>query len=255
MFKLTRTTNRFYSFILIACIIATGIGIWHFWKKGPANIENITMIFEASTNLEKLKNNDDIKYINLQVGNDRSREAVKTLIRLERDVKKLDFLAESQDNRTSISSDLKHTKVALDKMITLPSLSSILNVLYSRVQSFEGFVVGNNWRTLTRVSRRMIAELKPVRLRKPGVLTQSKISSLVRTISRDLSLMEKVTTGSILSKSDKELILARISTLKTEVVMLKKYLKGLKSFKKAFQALRPHISLGLKLLSQKFLSS
>lgn len=246
MFKLTRTTSRFYSFVLLLCIAATGFGIWHFWKKGPANIENITMIFEASTNLDKLKNNDDIKYINLQVGNDRSREAIKTLMRLERDVNKLDFLADSEENQTPITSHLKQTKVALDRMITLPNFSSILNVLYSRVQSFEGFVVGNNWRTLTRVARRMIAELKPVRLRKPGVLTESKIASLVRTINRDLSMMEKVTTGSVLSKADKELILARVSTLKTEVVMLEKYLKSLRSFKKSFSTLETSYAAWLK---------
>jgi len=246
MFKLTRTTYRFHSFLLVLCIAATGFGIWHFWKKGPANIENITMIFEASTNLDKLKNNDDIKYVKIQVGNDRSREAIKTLIRLERDVKKLEFLTEESENNVSITTNLKDTRKALDQMITLPNLSSILNVLYSRVQGFEGFVVANNWRTLTRVSRRMMAELKPVRLRKPGVLTESKIASLVRTINRDLKMMEKVTTGSVLSTSDKELILARTSTLRTEVVMLEKYLESLRNFKKSFSVLDTSYSGWLK---------
>ncbi|TNF28393.1 MAG: hypothetical protein EP319_09090, partial [Deltaproteobacteria bacterium] len=190
MFKLTRTTYRFHTFIILLSLAATGFGIWHFWKKGPANIENITMIFEASTNLDKLKNSDDIKYISIQVGNDRSREAIKTLMRLERDVKKLDFLAEGENENSEIIKSLQGTRKALDEMITLPNLSSILNVLYSRVQSFEEFVVSNNWRTLTRVTRRMMAELKPVRLRKPGVLTDSKIGSLIRTINRDLAMME-----------------------------------------------------------------
>lgn len=256
MFKLTKTTYRFHSFVLVLCIAATGFGIWHFWKKGPANIENITMIFEASTNLDKLKNNDDIKYVKIQVGNDRSREAIKTLMRLERDVKKLEFLTEESENDVSITSNLKDTRKALDQMITLPNLSSILNVLYSRVQSFEGFVVANNWRTLTRISRRMMAELKPVRLRKPGVLNESKIASLVRTVNRDLKMMEKVTSGSVLSTGDKELILARTSTLKTEIVMLENYLKSLRNFQKSFsvlessytgwlKAIEPEISLQL----------
>lgn len=246
MFKLTRTTYRFHTFIILLSLAATGFGIWHFWKKGPANIENITMIFEASTNLDKLKNSDDIKYISIQVGNDRSREAIKTLMRLERDVKKLDFLAEGENENSEIIKSLQGTRKALDEMITLPNLSSILNVLYSRVQSFEEFVVSNNWRTLTRVTRRMMAELKPVRLRKPGVLTDSKIGSLIRTINRDLAMMESVTTGSVLSTTDKELILARVSTLKTEIVMLEKYLKSLKDFSDSFSVLEKSYGTWLK---------
>ncbi|MCO4792741.1 MAG: hypothetical protein KC493_03455 [Bacteriovoracaceae bacterium] len=246
MIKLTRSSHRFHSFVLILSLLFLGYGIWHFWKKGPANIENVTMVFEASSNLEKVKNNNDIKYAKLQVGNDRSREAIKTIMRLERDVKKLNFLTGEEEVSEKLDNYIKLTKKSLDEMITLPSLSSVLNVLYSRIQSFERFVSSNRWRTLTRISKRISAELKPVRLRKPGVLNQRKISNLVRTINRDLALMEKVTSSSVLQNSEKDLIIARIQTLKTEVVMLKKYLKGLSGFHKNFKGLELSFATWLK---------
>ena len=232
--KFGRSLQTYYAVTLLTLVTLVGYGIFYFWNNGPVNIENVSSVFEATLQLDELKKRDDVKKIWSQVQKDRVRDAVSTLDGLEKDTKKLDSIA-SVDSYEKFEESLGKSKKSLNSLLSYPELSTIVTVLNNKVTNFENFVVQNSWRTLTRVSRRINAKVKPSRTRSPGFFTYRKLRSLWRSVSEDIRLMEKVTESSVLSREDKNLILTKTKTLKTEIGMLGKYLKEYSKFQKDFK--------------------
>ena len=231
--KFGRSLQTYYAATLLTLVGLVAYGIMYFWNNGPVNIENVSSVFEATLQLDEIKKRNDVKKIWYQVQHDRVRDAVSTLDMLEEDSKKLNSIA-GVDSYEAFEENLNSSKKSLNALLSYPELTNIITVLSNKVTNFENFVVQNSWRTLTRVSRRINAKVKPSRTRSPGFFTYKKLRSLWKSVREDIVLMEKVTESSVLSREDKNLILTKAKTLKTEIGMLGKYLKEYSNFRKDF---------------------
>ncbi len=235
-FKLSKSLQSYYAVVLFTLMACFGYGITYYWNNGPVNMENISAVFEANLQMDELKERNDVKEIQGLIGNDRVRDAVKVLENLGRDTKSLNEV-KSISEYSAFEKTFTSTKKSLNRLLSYPELSSVILVLGNKVSNFESFVVQNQWRTLTRMSRRIKAKVTPGRVRSPGFFTYKKINSLERSIRKDIKIMVKITEGSVLSRQDKNIILTKVKTLKTELRMLANYISELKSFKKDFARL------------------
>ena len=243
--KFGRSLQTYYAVTFFALISLVGYGIFYFWNYGPVNINNVSTVFEATLQLDEFKKRDDIKSIWSQVDNDRVRDAVKSMDEVQAYSKKLDSIS-SVESYEVLDESIQKSKKSLNALISYSEASTIVNVLHNKVSNFETFVVANSWRTLTRVSKRINAKIKPSRTRGPGYYTYSKLRRLWSSVRDDVTLMEKVTEGSVLSREDKNLILTKTKTLKTEISMLGNYLNELYQFRVDFKETEGNFKSWLK---------
>lgn len=236
-FKFSKSVHFYYATVMVVLMVMVGIGITHYWTNGPANMENISSVFEATLKVDDLKKRKDIANIYSLIGNDRVRDAVKVLERLELDINSLNKVQDLEDF-TSLKKDLVTSKSSLNKLLSHPELSSVMLVLGNKISNFENFVIQNQWRTLTRMARRMRAKVTPGRVRSHGFFTYNKIRSLNQSLQNDIKIMINVTTGSVLSRQEKQMILTKVKTLKTETNMLSQYVSELKTFRKDYVSLK-----------------
>jgi len=247
-FNLSKSVQSYYAIVLFTLIGCFGYGVNYYWNNGPVNMENISAVFEANLQMDELKKRKDVQEIGNLIGNDRVRDAVKVLETLGRDTKKLNEV-KSIEEYQNFEKHYTATKSSLNRLLSYPELSSVILVLGNKIVNFENFVVQNQWRTLTRMSRRIKAKVTPGRVRSPGFFTYKKINSLERSIRKDISVMVSVTEGSVLSRQDKNIILTKVKTLKTELKMLGNYINELKRFKRDFSKLKKSYKAWFEVIS------
>src|SRR5690606_34183929 len=113
---------------------------------------------------------------------------------------------------------------------SFPKTNKVFSVFNDKLQNFYTFVKENNWRTLTRVSERVLSVSQ-------GYVNKNKLSNVISDIEKDLSYMEKVTENSILSRADKSEIASRIQNLRVETKMLSEYVTKRTAFYKEIKNL------------------
>lgn len=234
--KILRPIQTYYVITLFMLSLLIIGGVTYYWKTGPVNVENVSTVFEANMQIESLKTRDDLKTMKTYVANDRAREAYKVLDRFEKDVKQIHATYDVVEY-DSIEAAITQSKKSLNALISLPELSSVLVVLGGKVDKFENFVVENNWRTLTRISKRLSSRLSPARGKSNGHFSEEKLSDLYNAAISEVAEMEKVTTDSVLSREDKGLILNNLKTFSTELELFGKYVKQIKNFEDTFRNL------------------
>ncbi len=245
--KILRPIHIYYMIALFTLSILIVGGVTYTWKTGPVNIENVSTVFEANMQIEALKTRNDISLMKNYVASDRAREAFKVLDRLERDVKQVHATYDVVEY-DSVESAVSDTKKALNALIALPELSSVFNVLNTKVSSFENFVVSNNWRTLTRMSKRLSARLSPMKSKSNGAFSSEKLSDLYNFALEEVDGMEKVTTGSVLAREDKGLILNNLATFSTELDLFGRYVEEVKKFEDSLRNLTVSYSSWFKVV-------
>ena len=214
-------------------MIGISFGSYHYWKVGPINFENITSLYETSLKTKEINENNPVKQIRKLVESDRVREAVKALGKLEKNTREIDRVKHLTEYNSYLEG-IKESKKSMNKLLSSPALSRIILVLSNKVSNFEAYVVQNNWRTLTRMAKRIKAKIVPTRVHSPGFFNYSKMKKLSRTISSDMGIMINVTESSILTQQNKIIILAKIRAMQTELNMFNRYLKNLKSFSTSY---------------------
>ena len=234
--KILRPIHTYYMFALFILSFLIVGGVTYIWKTGPVNIENVSTVFEANMQIEALKTHNDISQMKNYVSSDRARDAFKVLDKLERDVKQINATYDVVEY-DSVEVAIGATKKSLNSLIALPELSSVLNVLGTKVEKFEDFVVRNNWRTLTRMSKRLSARLAPGKVKSAGLFSETKLSELYNTAVSEIEGMESVTTGSVLSREDKGLILNNLQAFTTELELFGKYVEQIKFFEDSLRNL------------------
>lgn len=223
----------FALFLLSFLIIA---GVTYYWQTGPVNIENVSTVFEANMQIESLKTRDDLKMMKTYVANDRSREAFKIIDRFEKDIKQIHATYDVVEF-DSIEVSIEDTKKSLNELISLPELSSVLLVLSNKVANFENFVETNNWRTLTRMSKRLSSRLAPGKTKGSGFFSVAKLTDLYDATISEVEGMERVTTESVLSREDKGAILNNLKTFTTELDLFKNYVTQIQKFEDTYRNL------------------
>lgn len=230
--RLSRSLQAFYFCLLLTVIAVTGTGVKLLWDDGFLNTRNITSSFEASLKLEELKAKNSVVEIRKLVESDRVKDSIKRLESFGNEVRRLEQIA-SVDEYRNLEREIEVTKSSTKGLLQSSNLSKVVLVLGNKISDFNNFVVQNRWRTLTRMSRRIQTKLSPGRVSTPGFFRYRSLNNLHRSISKDIETMTAVTKNSVLTSLDKQQILTKIQTLSSEMKMIERYLKGLKSFSSA----------------------
>ena len=243
-----------FFFLLIVGIAGT---TYYFWNSGLANGHHVAIVYETSAWLDELQKNNYLNKIESQVKQGKVRMAYQGFDRLDKKVRDINRVKPLGQNYDSFRKDMAIVRDSMDKLVAFPEVSKIYHVLIGRLSKFDKFVTHNNWKTLSRTSSRILAKLNNL-----TGYSFPKIANINRIVFQDITIMKTVTDSSVLSKTDKRLINERLKVLRTEVVMLEKYIETLRSFlensknlKKSYHSwvkrIAPEISLEKTNLSKK----
>ncbi len=243
--KASRSIHLYYITILTVAFIAFGFGVKYFWDNGPFNVENLNSAFEASIHFDELKKKDGLSVVKDLVNSDRSRDGIIRLNTFEKRTRTLNSF-NKVDSYENLEESYNDVKRSLNKLISYPQMGSVILVLANKVTSFESFVVQNNWRTLSRVSKRVKSRLSGRAIQTPGFFTTDKLGTLLRLTQKDVDAMEQVTMRSVLKPTDKQTIVAKLKTFDTEVKMLQRYVSALEKFDGSFKTLETRYKIWFK---------
>ncbi len=204
-------------------------GVYTYWNNGPANMDRVAQIFESTVKLDSLTKNKDLKKVKNLIRRDRVREAIASHEKLQEKINTLNEL-ETVESYDVFEANMQKLKTSLNSMLSFSRKSSLISVLRTKVANFNSFVVHNQWRTLTRVTQKIQTKISNGASKSPSFYTYKKMSRLHKSITRDIKYMETVTQSSVLTNEDKNLIMIKLGTLKTELNLLKKSLSSLKDF-------------------------
>lgn len=235
--KFGQVVHYFYFINFLVLAIALTYGIKFYWQQGTVNFDNTGSVFEASLKINELKNRNDVAEVKDLVESDKTLEAEKKLDGFEKKTKQLAESIHLKKEFSDLQASVTGTKESLHSLASFQERGAILLSLDSKIKQFENFVIDNKWRTLTRMIGRIKAQIDPSQARKAGFYNYQKISELSKSLNRDLSVMVSVTEGSILSRQNKDLILVKINTFKTDIAQLERYLDELKNFNEAHEKL------------------
>jgi len=208
-------------------------GVYMYWEKGPANMDRVAQIFESTVQLDSLNKENGFKKVRNLVRRDRVREAISYYESLQNKISALNNL-ESINSYDGFEKDMQELKTSLNNMLSYSSKSTLISVLRTKVTNFKSFVVHNQWRTLTRVSTKIQAKISTGATKASNFYTYKKMKALHKSINKDIRYMEAVTESSVLSREDKNLIMIKLGTLKTELGLLSKSLNSLRGFYKSY---------------------
>ena len=150
----------YFSSILLIVFSAVAVGGYYFWSHGVGDISKVASLFETSHYINEFKNYSGIDEVKKLVGRDRVKEAYSELIKWDSAVKTI------QSNGVGTDDDIFNAKVVelkakLKTLMSSSSSSTVVIVLSKKASKFEHLAVTNNWRTLTRIARRVSAKLSP----------------------------------------------------------------------------------------------
>ncbi len=240
--------NRYFfwyssiSFVLFLSLLVA-LGGYH-WSIGTFDIEQSSAIYESSYKLDELINKKPLDYIYNSVSSDRVQEAIDKQRDLSANIVSLSNSLHEQPQALHLS--LKNVQKDLSTLLTTHEVFNIFSILKKRVRDFNKFVISNNWRTLTRLSERIISLIDENKLRRPNFFQVKSVGPLIRSIQRTVNLMESVTKSSVLTEENKGLILARLQKMQIELDMLKKYLVNLRQFQVDYKTLKMEFTKWLK---------
>lgn len=227
-----RALSFYHSIILASLFSLLCLGLYHFWHKGPANVDNVAQIFEVNILVEELKTQDGVDTIKQLVGSDRSREAIRYLDNKEQELLKINS-AVKMDEFRHLQDDFNVLRKSLNSLISFPEMGAVIQVFTGKMNSFESFVTSNNWNTLSRTSKRIQSRFSSERLRSPDFYSFAKLSDFLRGVRSDVDYMKAVTSGSVLSQENKNNILTKLTTFEPELEMIRGYTAVLKEFEES----------------------
>lgn len=220
----------FYQAYTLILILAISSLSWFFWKKGALNVNNISSVFEATIKLDEMNARSDLVEMRSFVINDRSRDAIKSFDRFEKGLKFVHRVVPMNNDYQRLSASMEQIKETLNGLNSLPNVATITGVFLNKMTLFASFVENNRWRTLTRLSSRIISKVTPSRKKKGSSFGLVRLRELYNSVNSDINIMIAVTEKSVLSQGDKASIVESIKGLKTELNMLEQYLGHLQKF-------------------------
>ncbi|MFG1485810.1 hypothetical protein ABMA77_07060 [Halobacteriovorax sp. RZ-1] len=219
----------YFSVSLILTTALISFGVWSFWKNGPANFDRMTMVYESTSKFEEVKNSNTLEDIKELVRVDRTKEATSEFERFETSIKELNEIV-SITEYEALDNNFSELRKKLDDITTSANKSTLINVLRTKMIGFQNFVVHNQWRTLTRISNKIKTKISVGTTKSSNFYSYGNLKRLHASIAGDVDYMEKVTMRSVLSDEDKNLIVVRLGTLRTELNLLEKSLNTLRDF-------------------------
>ncbi|MEX0799416.1 MAG: hypothetical protein WD025_08220 [Bacteriovoracaceae bacterium] len=214
--KLTKNITQFYQISFIAIMLAALGLIFYFWKLGFIDGSRSKELHKAGYTLENLQKGAPALALKKSILKENPKKVVEEIEILEKEMQTLHRLVEDE-SYLKVFEELQKTKTSAADMLSFQKSSKVVSVFNDKMENFSEFAQKNNWRTLTRMSQRVLS------------VSQQKMSAdtlpkAVETIEKDFASMVKVTENSVLSRAEKSEIISRITSLKTETGMLKKFL-------------------------------
>ncbi|MGI4991662.1 hypothetical protein ACRXCV_03495 [Halobacteriovorax sp. GFR7] len=219
----------YFSVSLILTTALVSYGVWSFWKNGPANFDRMTMVYESTSKFEEVKNSNTLEDIKELVRVDRTKEATSEFERFQTSIKELNEIVNIAEYE-ALNNNFSDLRKKLDDITTSANKSTLINVLRTKMIGFQNFVVHNQWRTLTRISNKIKTKISVGTTKSSNFYSYGNLKRLHASIAGDVDYMEKVTMRSVLSDEDKNLIVVRLGTLRTELNLLEKSLNTLRDF-------------------------
>jgi hypothetical protein len=243
-FRYSSLINIYYVLSISLGILAIGFGITYFWLNGAININNISAVIEAQSLVQEVEKRNEVDNIVKLVSSDSVREAVTLADSFEEGIKEINNLYSTDESFEVFSKDSLAHKNALNALISYPRLDVLYRILLKKTTSFFDFVNNQGWKTLTRTSRKLVAVIDNEK--RQGELDHKKLSSLHWRLNQDITYMTNVTKGSVLSENDKNRILGALSSLKSELKMLKSFAQNLKGYENSFYHFKKSFGVWLK---------
>ncbi|EPZ50078.1 hypothetical protein M902_0432 [Bacteriovorax sp. BAL6_X] len=227
-----RFSKPLFIYFSVSLILTTALisyGVWSFWKNGPANFDRMTMVYESTSKFEEVKNSNTLEGIKELVRVDRTKEATSEFEKFQNSITELNEIVNITEYET-LSNNFSDLRKKLDDITTSANKSTLINVLRTKMIGFQNFVVHNQWRTLTRISNKIKTKISVGTTKSSNFYSYGNLKRLHASIAGDVDYMEKVTMRSVLSDEDKNLIVVRLGTLRTELNLLEKSLNTLRDF-------------------------
>ncbi|MBT3983775.1 MAG: hypothetical protein HOE90_20640 [Bacteriovoracaceae bacterium] len=216
----------FYSlFTLLSLFLAAG-GFFY-WKAGLMDGSRTSSLYEAATRIEDLVNNKRIQTVGSLVRDGKVRASVTMYEAIEKKIRKVNRVFSTTEEYEALEEVSYKMKKELASLLSQPDVIPVFKVLRSKFSQFNTFVEKNKWKTLSRISGRVVQKMN----------TNSKITSIFlrqiyRSAKQDVTIMRQVSESSVLTKTDKTLITARLNSLQNELSTVAKYLTTQKRFLK-----------------------
>lgn len=196
-----------------------GYGAWYFVNSGLSDSTYSTSLFEASKIVDDLKDGNILESIRKKIAANDITKVNTVFNTIENKVSTIDKMVSAGDKSKNVFKASKNFQTAINEVSVDVSIDELLSVFKKKINSFNEFVISNNWRTLTRMSTRVLA-----RIDKLSSFNYKGYNIATRAIIEDVRIMRNVAESSTLDRNVKSIILLRLQGLMTELKMLDNYL-------------------------------
>lgn len=214
--KLTKSLTQFYQISFVMIMLATLGVVFYFWRLGFIDGSRSKDLHKAGFTLERLTEQNALSDIKSFILKEDAKKSLERIKEVKSEMKQLNRLVEDQSYEVAID-ELSRLQTGVANLISFQKSAKVLSVFNSKMDGFADFVKENNWRTLTRMSERVLSLSK-------NPLSPGSLGKVVRRIDKDFDSMIRITENSILSNEDKERIKSKIQNLRVETKMLKRHL-------------------------------
>jgi hypothetical protein len=215
---------QYYYFLILSCLLVALMGGGcYFWSASSINSDNVSSLVEASITLDEIKKLQDGNRPDQSILFGKQKEFSLSMDRIEKGIRAIDQVKHLASTYRPLENALNEVKIVFNAPQGLPEINPLLDVLTKKITDFSEYVNQNNWRTLSRMSGRMLSEIRAEEVRRNGNIDFERLNSMIRNVVRSVAVMRNVTQTSLLSASDKNIILAKLGSFSIEIGLLEKY--------------------------------
>ena len=236
----------FHSSVLLLLLSMLCFGIYHFWYTGPINVKNISSVFEASLKVDELRKKKSVLDVKKMVENHQIGEAIRILDDVEKGMKRIDNVGHVKESYLPFQTSIIAVRKSLHNLLSLSNLTTLIFVFHDKISKFEKKALRSGWPALTRVSNKIRTKVNPTKLKIPGFFNYQKLSIFSKSIKNDISYMEKIVNSSLLQSRIKGKIVGNLNSLRTELVMMTRYVEKLKDFDESFKNMAEKYKIWIK---------
>jgi hypothetical protein len=230
---------HYYQVVLALLVTTCFTSLIFLWSKGYLDGTHTSSIYEANQVITSLKEENAIKGIQNSVAKGEVNRAIKKFESFESKYNKLNRIIPVKSFEKLEQGSIR-VKDSFGKLLSISNTEDAFRVFRGKVKDFESFVKGNNWKTLTRISSRILT-----RLNSKNSMTKNMDRTLTR-IKRDIILMRRVTLDSVLTSGEKQRIVSKLGSIKVEYELLQNFSEKRKGFDQIFKGYKKTYEAWLK---------
>ncbi|MBL7664883.1 MAG: hypothetical protein JNM93_07095 [Bacteriovoracaceae bacterium] len=224
--KINSNFPKFYQVSLALVTVTASSALIYFWFSGYLDGSFASSVYQNAQVVENLKNSKMLDYVADSVAKGEIDRALKNLEYFESNVEQIDNFANT-NSYEDMEKGLIKLKDSLGKIQSVNSADDALRVFQEKIRSFENYANLNEWRTLSRLSSRIMAKITA------QSSMRNNMAEVINSVKTDITIMKKVTMSSVLHPTTKNEIVSRLDSLTHELNML----NGYSSNKSSFQSL------------------